>query len=156
MFSHSVVSNSLWPHGLQNAKFPCPSLSPGVCSNSFSFCRQCHPILSSSVNHFHSCPQSFPESGDFPMSQFFTSVGQSIGVSALASVLPKTIQDWFPLGLTSLIFSQSKKLSRVFYNTTLKKNQFFSSQLSLWSNSHIHTWLLEKPQLWLDGLLSAK
>ena len=99
----------------------------------------CHPLL-------------FPASGSFPMSQFFASGGQSIGASASASVLPMNIQGWFPLGLIGLISLQSKGLSRVFSNTTVQKHQFFSTQASLWSNSHIHTWLLEKPQLWLDGL----
>ena len=100
-------------------------------------------------------PQSFPASGSFPMSQFFASGGQNIGVSASASVLPMNIQDWFPLGWTGWISLQSKGLSRVF-NTTVQKHQFFSVQPSLWSNSHIHTWLLEKSQLWLDRPLSAK
>ena len=98
-----------------------------------------HPVIP-----FSSCLQSFPASGSFPMSQFFASGGQSIGVSASAPVLPKTIQDWFPLGWTGLISLQSKGLSRVFSNTTVQKHQFFGTQLSSWSNSHIHTWLLEK------------
>ena len=96
------------------------------------------------------CPQSFPASGSFPMSQFFASGGQTIGASASASVLPMNIQDWFPLGLAGLISLQSKGLSRVFSNTIVWKHQFFGAQLSLWSNSHIHTWLLKKPLLWLD------
>ena len=100
-----------------------------------------HPLLSP----FSSSLQSFPALGSFPMNQFFTSGGQSIGVSASASVLPMNIQDWFPLGLTGWIFLQSKGLSRVFSNTAVQKHQFFNTQLSLWSNSHIHTWLLEKP-----------
>ena len=104
----------------------------------------CHPTISSSVIPFSSCLQSFLASGSFPRSQFFTSGGQSIGVSASASVLPMNIQDWFPLGLTGLISLQSKALSRVFSNTTVQKHQFISTQLSLWSNSHIHIWLLEK------------
>ena len=103
-----------------------------------------------------SCLQSFPASGSFLMSQFFISGSQSIGVSALASGLSMNIQDWFPLELTGLISLQSKGCSRVFSNTTVQKHQFFDAQLSLWSNSHIHTWLLEKPQLWLDGPLLAK
>ena len=100
-----------------------------------------HPLWSPSPPTF----QSFPASGSFPVSQFFTSGGQSIRVSASASVLPVNIQDWFPLGVTGFISLQSRGLSRVFYNTTVQKHQFFSAQLSLWSNSHIHTWLLEKP-----------
>ena len=144
-FSRSVVSNSLRPHGLQHARLPCPSPTPRVYSNSCPLCQWCHPIISSSVVPFSSCLQSFPASGSFPMSQFFTSGGQSIGVSASASVLPMNIQDWFPLGLTGWIFLQSIGLSRVFSNTTVQKHQFFNSKLSLWSNSHIHTWLLEKP-----------
>ena len=104
-----------------------------------------HPTISSSVVPFSSCPQSFPASGSFPMSQFFASGGQSIRVSASASVIPVNIQDWFPLGWTGLISLQSKGLSTVFSNTTVQKHQFFGTQPYLWSNSHIHTWLLEKP-----------
>ena len=107
-------------------------------------------------HHFSSCFQSFPASGSFPMSQFFAWGGQSIGVSASASVLSMNIQDWSPLGWTGWIFLQSKGLSRVFSNTTVQKHQFFGAQPSLWSNSHIHTWPLEKPYLWLDGPLSEK
>ena len=118
----------------------CPSPISRAYSNS---CRWCHPTISSSVVSFSSHLQFFPASGSFPMSQFFTSGGQSIGVSV--SVLPMNIQDWFPLGLTGWISLQSKGLSRVFSNTTVPKHQFFGAQLSLWSNSHIHTWLLEKP-----------
>ena len=140
-FSRSIMSNSLQPHGLQHARLPCPSPTPGACSNSCPLGQWCHPIISSSVIPFSSCLQSFPSSGSLPMSQFFTSGSQSIGVSASASVLPMNIQDWFPLGLIGLISLQSKGLSRVFSNTTVQKHQFFSAQLSLWSNSHIHTWL---------------
>ena len=147
-FSHSVVSNSLWPHGLQYTRLPCLSPTPGVYSNSCPSHRCCHPTISSSVILF-SCLQSFPQSGSFPVSQFFTSGGQIIGVSASASLLPMNIQDWFPLGWTGWI-ALSKGLSRVFSNTTVQKHQFFSAQLSLQSNFHIHTWLLEKPYLWLD------
>ena len=143
-FSRSIMSNSLWPHGLQHARLPCPSPTPGVCSNSHPSSQWCHPTISFSVIPF-SCLQSFPASGSFPMSQFFTSGGQRIGGSSLASVLPMNIQDWLPWGWTSWISLQSKGLSRVFSNTTVQKHQFFSAQLSLWSNSHIHTWLLEKP-----------
>ena len=143
--NHSVMSNSLWPHVLQHARPPCPSPTPRVYSNSCPLSRWCHPTISSSLVPFSSCLQSFPASGSFQMSQFFASGGQSIGFSASTSVLPMNIQDWFPLGLTHWISLQSKELSRVFSNTTVQKHQFFSTQLSLLSNSHIHTWLLEKP-----------
>ena len=122
--------------------FPRPSPSPGACSNLCPSNEWCHPTISSSVTPFSSCPQSFPASGSFPMSQFFTSSSQSIGVSA--SVLPMNIQGWFPLGWTGLISLLSKGLSRVFPSTTIWKHQFFGAQPSLWSNSHIHTWLLGK------------
>ena len=136
-FSHSVVSHSLWPHGLQHARLPCPSPTPRACSDSCPLSQWCHPTISSSVIPF-SHLQSFPASGSFPVSQFLTSDGQSIGVSASTSVLPMNIQDWFPLELTGGISLQSKGLSRVFSNTTVQKRQFFSTQLSLWSDSHIH------------------
>ena len=129
-----VVSDSLRLRGLQHTRLPCPSLSPRACSNSCPLNRRCHPTILSSVVPFSSFLQSFPSSGSFPMSQFFTSGGQSIGVSASASVLPMNIQDWSPLGWTGLISLQSKGLSRVFSNTTVQKHQFFSAQLSLWSN----------------------
>ena len=116
----------------------------------------CHPIISSSVVSFSSHPQSFPASGSFQMSQFFASGGQSIGVSASTSIFPRNIQDWCPFGWTGWISLQSKGLSRVLFNNTVQKYQFFSPQVSLYSNFHIHTWLLEKPQLWLDGPLFAK
>ena len=135
----------LQPHGLQHSRLPCPSPTPRACSNSCPSSRWCHPTILSSVIPVSSHLQSFPASGPFPVSQCFTSGGQSIGVSASASVLPMNFQDWFPLGLTSWISLQSKGLSRVFSNTTVQKHQVFSTQLSLWSNSHIHTWLLEKP-----------
>ena len=144
-FRCSVMSNSLGPHGLQEARLPCPSATPGACSNSCPLSQWCHPTISSSVVPFSSNLQYFPASGSIPMSQFVALGGQSIGVSATASVLPMNIQDWFPLGLTGLIYLQSKGLSRVFSSTTVQKHQFFSAQLSLWSGSHIHTWLLEKP-----------
>ena len=144
-FSHSVVSNSLRPRELQHARPPCPSPTPGVHSNSCPSNRWCHPAMSSSVVPFSSWLQFFSASGSFPMSQFFTSGGQSIGLWASASVLPMNIQDWFPLGLTDWISLQSKGLSRVFSNTTVQKHQFFGPQLSSQSNSHIHTWPLEKP-----------
>ena len=132
----------LQPHGLQHARPPCPSSTPGVYSNSYPLGRWCHPTISSSVVLFSSRLQSFPASGSFPMSQLFTSGGRSIGVSASASVLPMNIQDWFPLGWTGWISLQSKGLSRVFSNTTVQKHQFFIGLLSLKSNSHIRTWLL--------------
>ena len=123
----------------------CPSSTSRVYSDSCPLSRWCHPTSSSSVDLFSSCLQSFPTSGSLPLSQFFTSGGQSIGASTIASVLPMNIQDWFPWRWTGLISSQSKGLSRVFFNTTVQEHQFFCSQLSLWSNSHNHTWLLEKP-----------
>ena len=144
-FSLSVISNYLWPHGLQHTRLSCPSPTPRAYSNSCPLSRWCHPTISSSVVPFSSHLQSFPASRSFPVSQFFTSGGQSFGVSASASVLPMNIQDWFPLGLTGLISLQSKGLSRVFSNTTVQRHQFFDTQLSLWTNSPIHTWLLEKP-----------
>ena len=144
-FSCSIVSNSLQPHGLQHASPPCPSPTPRVYSNSCPLNQWCHPTISSSVIPFSSHLQSFPASGSFQMSQFFPSGGQSIRASASASVLPMNIQDWFPLGWTGWISLLSKGLSRVFSTTTVQKHQFFSAQLSLHSNSHIHTWLLEKP-----------
>ena len=142
-FSRLVVSDSLWPHGLQHTRPPCPSPTPRIYSDSCPLTQWCHPIISSSVVPF-SCPQSFPASGSFPMSQF-SSGGQSIGVSASTLVLPMNVQDWFPLGWTGLISLQPKGLSRVFSNTTVQKHQFFGVQPSSQSNSHIHTWPLEKP-----------
>ena len=130
-FRRSVTSNSLRPHGLQNTRPPCPSPMPGACSNSCPLSQWCHPTISSSVIPFSSCLQSFPASGSFPRSQFFTSGGQSIEVSASASVLPMNIQGWFPLGLTGWSSLQSKGLSRVLSNTIVQKHQSFSAQLSL-------------------------
>ena len=124
-FNCSVVSDSLRHHGLQHARLPCPSPTPGAYSNSCPSSWWCHSPISSSVIAFSSCLQSFPASGSFQMSPFFTSGGQSIGVSASASVLPMNIQDWFPLGWTGWISLQSKGLSRVFSNTTVQKHQFF-------------------------------
>ena len=144
-FSHSVVSDSLRPHESQHARPPRPSPTPGVYSNSCPSSRWCHPAISSSVVPFSSCCQSLPESGSFPMSQLFAWGGQSTGVSVLASVLPMNTQDWSPSEWTGWISLQSKGLSGVFSNTTVQKHQFFSARLSLWSNSHIHSWLLEKP-----------
>ena len=129
--SHSVVPDSLWPHGLQHPRPPCLSPTPGVYSNSCPLSQWWHPTISSSVIPFSSCLQSFPASASFQMSHFFTSGGQRIGVSASTSVLPMNIQDWFPLGWTCWISLQSKGLSRVFSSTTVKKHQFFSAQLSL-------------------------
>ena len=128
-FSHLVISDSLWPHGLQHTRRSCPSPTPGAYSNSFPLRQWCHPTISSSVIPFSSCLQSFPASGSLPMSQFLMLGGQSSGASA--SVLLMNIQDWFPLGLTGWISLQSKGLSRVFSNTTVQKHQFFGSQLSL-------------------------
>ena len=128
-FSCSVMPNSLQPNGLHHARLRCPSPTPRAYSNSHPMSQWCHPTISSSVIPF-SCPQSFPASGSFPMSQFFLSGGQSIGVSASASVFPMNIHDWFPLGLTGLISLQLKELSRVFSNTTVHMHQFFTAQLS--------------------------
>ena len=150
------MSDSLQPHGLQHARLPCPSPSPRVCSNSCPLSWWSHPTMSPSVVPFSSCLWSFPASGSFPRSQLFTSGGQSIGVSASALVLPMNIQGWFPLGLTGLISLLSKGLSRVFSSTTVGMHQFFIAQLYLWFNSHICTWPLEKPELWLYGPLLAK
>ena len=144
-FSCSVMSDSLQPHELQHARPPCPSQTPGVYSKFCSSSQWCHPAISSSVVPFSSCVQSFPASGSFPMSQLFTGGGQSIGVSASASVLPMNTQDLSPLGWTGWVFLKSKGQSRVFSNTTVQKHQFFGAQLSSQSNSHIHTWPLQKP-----------
>ena len=146
------MSNYLRAHGLHHTRLPCSSLSPWVCLNSCPLSQWCHPTISFSVTPFSSCLQSFPPSGSFPMSQLFASGGQRTGASASASVFPMNIHDWFPLGLTGLISLQSKGLSRVFSNTTVQKYQFFGAQPSLWSNSHIHTWPLKEPQLWLMDL----
>ena len=143
--SFLVISDSLWPQVLQHARLFCPPLYPGNCSNSGPLSPWCHPSISSSVTPFFSCLQSFSESGSFPMSWFFTPGGQDIGSSAAASVLPMNIQDWFPLGWTGWISLQSKGLSRIFSSPIVWKYQFFSAQSSLWSNSYIRTWLLEKP-----------
>ena len=153
-FSYSVQSLMGWPTlcdcmDWTTPGFPVLSPTSGACSNSCPSSRWCHLTISS-------CLQSFPASGSFLMSWLFTSSGQSIGVSASASVLPMNIQDWFPSGFTDLISLKSKGLSRVFSNTTYQKHQFFSAQIFSRSNSHIHTWLLEKTELWLDGPLLAK
>ena len=144
-FSCSVVSNSLRPHESQQAWPSCPSPTPGVHPNSRASSWWCHPAISSLVVPFSSCPQYLPASGSFPMSQLFAWGGQSIGVSALASVLPVNTQDWSPLGWTGWISLQTKGLSRVFSSTTVQKHQFFGAQLSSQSNSHIHTSPLKKP-----------
>ena len=127
-FSHSAVSNSLWPHGLQHTRLSCPLSTPRTYSNSYPLCRWCHPITSTLVIPFSSSLQSFPASGTFPMNQFFESDGQIIGVSASAWVLPMDILDWFPLGLTGWIYLQSKSIWRVLPNTTVQKHQFFGTQ----------------------------
>ena len=144
LFSCLVMCDSLRSHGLQHARLPCLSPSSGVCSNSHPLSQWCHPTISSSVVPF-SCLQSFPASGSFAVSRLFPSSGWNIESSASASVLPMNIQEWFPLGFTGLIFLQSKGLSTIFSNTTVQKHQFFGAQPFLWSNCHIHTWLLEKP-----------
>ena len=155
-FSHSVMSDSLQPLGPQHARTPCQSPTPRAYSNSYPLRWWCHPTISSYVIPFCSYLQPFPASRSFQMSQFFASSGQRIGVSASASVLPMNIQDWFPLGWTGWISLQSKGLSRVFSNTTVQKHQFSTTQFSLYSNSHIHIWLLKKPKLWLDKPLLVK
>ena len=132
LLSHSIMSDSLQPHGL-----PCPLPFSWVFSNSYPLSQQFHPTISPTVVPFFFCLQSFPTSGSFPVSRLFTLVGQSIGASPSASVLPINIQDWFPLGWTGWISLLSKRLSRVFSNTTVQKHQFFGTQLSSQSNSHI-------------------
>ena len=144
-FSHSVVSDFLWPHEWQHARPSCLTRTSWVHPNPCQLSQWCHPAISSSVFPFSSCPQSLPASESFPMSQLFTWGGQSTGVSASVSFLPKNTQDWSPLEWTGWISVQSMGLSRVFSNTTVQKHQFFGAQPYLWSNSHIHTWLLEKP-----------
>ena len=143
--SRSVVSDSLQPHESQHARPPCPSPTPRVHSDSRPSNQWCHPAISSSVVPFSSYPQSLPASGSFPTSQLFAWGGQSTGVSALASFLPKKSQGWSPSEWIGWISLQSKGLSRVFSNTTVQKHQFFSAQPSSQSNSHIHTWPQEKP-----------
>ena len=137
-FSHSVVSDSLQPHGLQHPRLLCPSPTPGAYTNSCPSSRWCHPTISSSVIPFSSTLQSFPTSGSSQMSQLFASGGQSIGFSASTTVLPMNIQDWFPLGLTGWISLQSKRLSRVFSSTTVQKHQFFGAQLYSPTLTSIH------------------
>ena len=154
-FSCLVVSDSLQPHGLQHTRLPCPSPTPGAYSNSCPSSQWCHSTISSSVSSFF-CIQSFPASRSFSIYWLFSSDGQSVGASASASVLQMNIQGSFLLGLIDLIFLQSQWLSRVCSNTTVQKYQFFGAQPSLWSSSHIHTWLLEKLWLWPYGPLPAK
>ena len=149
-FSHSVVSDSLQPHGLQHARLPSPSPTPGPCSSSCPPSQWCHPTISSSVIPFSSCLQSFPASGSFPMSRLFASGGQSIAVSVLASVLPMTIQDWFPLGWTGLISLQSQGLSGGFSNTTVQKHQFFGAHLSLEKEMATHPSILAWKTPWME------
>ena len=146
-FSHSVVSNSLRPHESQHARIPCPSPTPGVHSDSCPSSQWCHSVISFSVIPFSSCPESLPASESFKMSQLFPWGGQSIGVSALASFLPKKSQGRSPSEWTSWVSLQSKGLSRVFSNTTVQKHQFFGTQFSSQSNSHIHTWPLKNHSL---------
>ena len=152
-FSRSVVSDSLRPHGLQHARLPCPSPTPGACSNSCPLNRWCHPTVSSSVIPFSSHLQSFPASRSFLMSQFFTSGGQSIGVSASASVLPMNIQGWFPLGWTGLVSLLSKGLSRVFSNPTVNNNTLCNNSYYCYSytvimkNRHQQVWVGQQPRM---------
>ena len=148
--SYFVVVHSLWPRGRQHTRLLCPLPSPRVCSNSHPSSWWCHPTISSSVASL-----IFPRTLVFSNSQLFTPGSQSIGVSAISTVFPMIIQSWFPLGLTGLISLLSKGLSRVFSNPTVQKHQFFGTQLSLWSNAHIHTWLLENHS-WLYGPLLTK
>ena len=144
-FSCSVMSDSLRPHESEHARPPCASPTPRVHLDSRPSSQWCHPAISSSVIPFSSCPQSLPSSKSFPMSQLFAWGGQSTGVSALASFIPKISQGWSPSEWTGWISLQSKGLSRVLSNTTLQKHQFLGTQLSSQSNSHIHTWPQEKP-----------
>ena len=143
--SCSVMSNSLWSHEPQHTRPPCSSPTPGVHPNPCPLSQWCHPTISSSVICFFSCPQSFPASGSFQMSQFLASGGQSTGIWASKSDPPMNTQDWSPLGWTGWISLQSKGLSRVFSNTTVQKHQFFGAQPSSQSNSHLHIWPQEKP-----------
>jgi len=141
-FSHSVMSDSLRPHGRQHARPPCPSPAPGVYPNLCPLSLWCHPNISSSVIPFSSHLQSFPASGSFQMSQLFISGGQSIVVSASTLVLPMNTQDQSPLGWTGWMSLQSKGLSRVFSNTTVQKHQFFNAQLSICIMSyHYHNFI---------------
>ena len=151
-FSRSVMSSSLWPHGLQQARPPWSSPTPGAYSNSCPLSQWCHPTISSSVIPFSSCPQSFPASGSFPMSQFFPSGGQSIGVSASASVLPMNIQDWFPLGWTGWMSLQSKELSSLLQHHSSKASILRCSDFFIVQLTSIHDYW-KNPKLWLGGPL---
>ena len=154
--SHSVVFDSLRPHGQQHSRPPCLSPTPGACSNSCPLSRWCHLTISSSFVPFSSCLQSFPASGSFQMSHFFASSGQSVGSFSFSISPSKEYSGLISFRIDCLDILAVKGLSRVFSNTTVQKHQFFGAQLSLWSNSHILTWLLAKQWLWLDGPLSAK
>ena len=145
LFNCSVVPDSLHTRGMYHASLPCLSLSPGACSNSCPLSWWCYPSIPLSITPFSSCPQFFPALGSFPMSQLFAPGCQSIRGSASASVLPMSIQGWFPSRLTGLISLLSKGPSKVFSSIRVWKHQFFGAQPSLWCNSHLHTWLLEKP-----------
>ena len=158
LFNHKVMPDSLWPHGLQHARVLCPSLSPGVCSNSCPLSWWCYPTNLSFAVPFSFCFQSFLTSGPFQMNQHSLKLekiegGQNIGALVSTSVLPRNILCGFPLGLTGLISLKSKRVSRVFFSTTIEKHQFFSTESSLWSNSFVHTSLLGKSWLWLFGPL---
>ena len=144
-YSVAQLCSTLWPNELQHGRLPCPSLSRGVCSNSHPFSGWYYQTISTSAALFSFCLQSFPASGFIPVSWLFASSGQSIAASASVSVLPMNIQGWFPLELTGLISLLSMGLSRVFFNTTIWKHQFFGAQPFSWSNSHMHTLLLEEP-----------
>ena len=152
LLSHVWLFATPW---LQSTRLPCSSPYPRACSNLCPLSWWCHPFISSSVVLFPSCLQSFPASVSFPTSQLFALGSQSIGAAVSASVLLMNIQGWFPLGLTVLFSLQSKRLSRVLSNTTVQKHRFFSVQPSLWSNTHIHTWLREEPKLWQKSNVSA-
>ena len=155
-FSRSVVSDSLHHHGLQHTRLLCLSPTPRACSNSCPLSQWCHPTISSSVIPFSSFLRSFPASGSFQWVYFLHQVAKVLEFQLQHQSFQWNIQDWFPLGWTGWISFQSKGLSRVFSNTTIQKHQFVRFLLTLWFNSHIHTWLLEKPKLWLDGPLLAK
>ena len=150
------MTNGLWPHELQHTRLPCQASTPSASSNSCPSSQWYHTTFSSSVIPFSCCLQSFPAPGSFLMSQHLPSGSKSIGASASVSILAMDIQDWFPLGWTGLTFLQSKGLSRVFYNTTAQKHQFFSVQLSLWPNTHIHKWLQEKLRAWTRWTFASK
>ena len=165
MVSTEIKLSSVWslsrvrlcdPMDCSTPRLPWTSPTPGLYSHSCLLSQWCHPTISPSVIPFSSCLQSFPASGSFPINWLFTSGSQSTGASASVSVLSVNTRCWFPLGLTGLISSQSKGLSRVFSSTTIQYHHFFSAQTSLWCDSHIRTWLLEKPYSWLYGPLSAK